>query len=76
MRAAEPVVAAWLAIANMDIHRRMFVRQLANVPGEGMDAAVIGAVMNQIGRKFPVWRPSLAMCVPIAIIGVMPTRRK
>ena len=44
MCAAEPVVAAWLAIANMDIHRRMFVRQLANVPGEGMAATVIGAV--------------------------------
>jgi hypothetical protein len=29
--------------------------------------------MNQIGRNFPVRRPSSTICVAIATIGVMPT---
>ena len=44
MGGPEPVGIAGLAVADMDLHRRMLAGELADVIGEGVNAPVMGAV--------------------------------
>jgi hypothetical protein len=58
MGGPEPVGIARLAVADMNLHRRMLARELEDVIAEGVNPPTMGAVDEPERAELPVQRPS------------------